>query len=394
VAQQAQSGINQQPQQQQAGSSQTGFELTQDSKEEGYYPWLGGQPDNSRSSDSRNTVRPVSDLVGRVRAVADQRGNSLLISANVHFFPQILRLIDDLDASTDQVVIEARIVEVASDLMDRLGVRWSPDGSKVFTAEDYDNSILGHATANYQRGFGGNTTINTPPMSAANMAQALTSLRSGVLDSTVSMDFLIQFLHKTTEATVLGDPQITINDNETGKLFVGQQVPTPENTQVSSVGSQSTSFKYKDVGVVLEVTPHINNSGDVQLKVHAESSTVAAGQTVLGGAVFNTRNFRTDLTARHGQTLVLGGIIQRQISDTMTKTPFLGDIPLLGWAFKKKDKVTHEVELMVFLRPKVIRNTQDAHDLLDDVSRKAPLLKNWEEENPPGKKAKTKSKEK
>jgi len=144
------------------------------------------------------------------------------------------------------------------------------------------------------------------------------------------------------------------------------------------------------VGVVLEVTPHINSSGDVQLKVHAESSTVAAGQTVLGGAVFNTRNFRTDLTAKHGQTLVLGGIIQRQISDTMTKTPLLGDIPILGWVFKKKDKVTHEVELMVFLRPKVVKTPQDVHELLKDVGRKAPLLKNWEEENPTNEKGKAK----
>jgi len=162
---------------------------------------------------------------------------------------------------------------------------------------------------------------------------------------------------------------------------VGQQVPIPQNTQISSVGSQNTAITYKDVGVVLEVTPHINNSGDVQLKIHAESSTVAAGQTVLGGAVFDTRNFRTDVTAKNGQTLVLGGIIQKQISDIDRKTPILGDIPLVGWAFKKKDKSNQMVELMVFLRTKVIHTPDAAEELLRDVDKRAPLLKKWQEKN-------------
>lgn len=372
---------SQEQQQQQGASSQTGFDLGAETKDEGYYPWLGGQPDNMRSSDSRNTIRPVSDLVGRVRAVADERSNALLISANVHFFPQVLKLIEEIDAPTDQVLIEARLVEVSSDFLDQLGVRWSPNGSQVFTADDYDNSLIANASVLYQKGFGGNTTVNAPP--PGTIAQALASLRSGVLSSSISMDFLVQFLRKTTDATVLAEPQLNIRDNETGKLFVGQEVPVPDNTQVSSVGSQNTSIKYKDVGVVLEVTPHINSSGDVELKIHAESSTVVVGETVLGGAVFDTRNFRTDLTAKNGQTLVVGGIIQKQVSDTLRKTPILGSIPGLGWAFKKKDKTTQEVELMVFLRPRIIRTPEDARELLRDVDEKAPLVKKWQEDSRP-----------
>ena len=373
------------PQQQssQSSSSRSGFDLEQETKEEGYYPWLGGQPDNLRTSEGRTAARPVSDLVGRVRAVADLRSNALLVSANVHFFPQVLKLIEDLDAPTDQVVIEARLVEVSSDFLDKLGVRWSPDGSKVFTADDFDNSLLARANSQYQKGFGGRTTVNTPGSSS--LPSVLASLRSGVLDSTISMDYLVQFLRKTTAATVLAEPQINIRDNETGRLFVGQQVPIPDNTQVSQLGGQNTSIKYKDVGVVLEVTPHINTSGDVELKIHAESSTVVPGQTVLGGALFDTRNFRTDLRAKDGQTLVLGGIIQKQVSDTLRKTPILGSIPVVGWAFKKKDKTTHEVELMVFLRPKVVRNPQEAQELLEEIERKAPLIKKWNDEAQPNK---------
>jgi general secretion pathway protein D len=369
-----------QQQQQQSPSSSSGFDLGTETKIEGYFPWLGGQPDNPRSSDT-HAVQPVSDLIGRVRAVADERSNALLISANVHFFPQVLKLISDLDAPTDQVLIEARLVEVSSDFLDALGVRWSPNGSQIFTADDYDNSLIASAVAQYQRGVGANTTVNTPSVST--VAQSLASLRSGVLSGSVNMDFMVQFLRRTVDATVLAEPQLNIRDNETGKLFVGQQVPVPENTQISSVGSQNTAITYKDVGVVLEVTPHINSAGDVELKVHAESSTVVSGQTVLGGAVFDTRNFRTDLTAKNGQTLVVGGIIQKQVSDTLRKTPVLGSIPVAKWAFNKKNKTSNEVELMVFLRPRVIRSAEDAQQVLDEVDQKAPLVKKWQEEAQP-----------
>jgi general secretion pathway protein D len=391
VTQQGQTGNNasQSPQQsQQATYSQSGFDLEQETREEGYYPWLGGQPDNVRGSDGRTAARPVSDLVGRVRTVADQRGNALLISANVHFFPQVLKLVEELDAPTDQVLIEARLVEVSTDLMDRLGVRWSPNGS-TFTADDYNNSFLLSSSGSYTKGFGGNTAnvpFNTSSASSgSSVSTIITSLRSGVVQNSISMDFLVQFLRQTTHATVMAQPQINIRDNETGRLFVGQQVPIPDNTQVSQLGGQNTSFKYKDVGVVLEVTPHINTSGDVELKVHAESSTVVPGQTVLGGAVFDSRAFKTDLTAKNGQTLVLGGIIQKQVSETLRKTPVLGDIPGLGWAFKKKDKSSQDVELMVFLRPRVVRTPEDAKALLDDVDKKAPLVKQYQDEAQPDK---------
>jgi general secretion pathway protein D len=376
---------NQNPQQQpQRTASQPAFELERATKEDGYFPWLGGQPDNPRTSDGRTVARSVSDLVGRVRAVADERSNALLISANVHFFPQVLKLIADLDAPTDQVLIEARLVEVSSDFLDKLGVRWSPDGSQVFSADDYQNSILAHSSARDVQGVGGLSAVNTPTPSISTaglpIQQSLTSLRSGVLDNTINMDFLIQFLRRTTDAQILAEPQINIRDNETGRLFVGQQIPTLTASQNAGSIGLSQNFEYKDVGVILEVTPHINNTGDVELKIHAESSVVVPSLTILGGAVFDTRNFRTDLTAKNGQTLVLGGIIQKQITDTLYKTPLLGDIPGLKWLFNKRDKSSHEVELMVFLRPKVTRTPEDAKELMNEIYEKAPNVKKWKDE--------------
>jgi type II secretion system protein D len=382
--QQNNNGLGQQQgQQQSTDTTESSFALAQDIKEEGYFPWIGGQPDSTRNGD-RNTPRPVSDLVGRVRAVADDRGNALLISANVHFFPQVLKLINQLDAPSDQVMIEARIVEVSSDYLDKLGVRYSPDGSKVFTADDYDNSLLANFSGKYSKGFGGNTIVNNPAGGAASSlapANLLAEMRSGVVESTINIDFLVQFLKKTTDATVLGEPQININDNETGRLFVGQQVPVLTAQNAPAIGGLTQSFIYKDVGVILEVTPHINSSGEVELKVHAESSAVVPGVTILGTSVFNTRNFQTDLTAKNGETLVLGGILQQQLSDTLRKTPVVGNIPGLGWLFKKKDKQTDQVELMVFLRPRVVHSEKEAEKMLEDINQRFPKVKQWEQGN-------------
>ena len=107
------------------------------------------------------------------------------------------------------------------------------------------------------------------------------------------------------------------------------------------------------------------------------------GETILGGAVINTRNFKTDLTTKNGETLVLGGIIQKQLSDTSRKTPGLGSIPGLKWLFNSKNKTSHEVELMVFLRPKVVRSPEEAKQLLEETDRKAPLVKQWQDDTQP-----------
>jgi type II secretion system protein D len=366
---------NQQQTQNQQSDAQNNFEITEQTKEEGYFPWIGGQPDNPRPNDTR-AQRPVSDLIGRVRVVPDQRSNSLLISANVHFFPQVLKLIQEIDVPTAQVMLDARIVEVSSGLLDQLGVRWGSNGTNNFTANDYDNSIIGSSAASYQSGFGGKTQVNNS--SAAAIAGAISAMRSGVVGNTINVDVLIQFLKENTGATVLAEPQLEIKDNELGKLFVGQQVPFIAGTLNTEEGGLNQSFQYKDVGVILEVQPHINEAGDVQLRIRAESSTIEAGALVLGGAVIDTDNFRTELTAKSGETLVLGGIIQKQSSDAFRKTPVLGSIPGLKWIFNKKDKSNNRVELLVFLRPKVTRTPEEARVLLEDTNKRMPLIRDWE----------------
>jgi hypothetical protein len=173
-----------------------------------------------------------------------------------------------------------------------------------------------------------------------------------------------------------------------------QQVPFIDKSQTTDQGGLNQSFQYKLVGIILEVTPRINKAGDISLRIRAESSAINQGQLVLGGAVVDTRNFRTDVTAKDGEILVLGGIIQKQMSDTLRKNALLGDIPGLGWAFKKKDKSVRNVELMVFLRPKITRTPEQARKLLQDLDKEAPLIAPWKYGGMPSPDSEKKEKEK
>lgn len=355
-----QTGDPRQQQQQQQQTQQGSFGLEQEVKEDIYFPWLGGQQENQRTTDGRSASRPVSDLVGRVRVVPDKRINSVLVTCNVHYFPQIIKLINEMDAPTAQVLIEAKIMEVSADFRDKLGVRWSPDGSRTFDASDMDNAVSIKGSAAYQKVFTGSTLAN--------------ALKSGVLESSVNLDVLVQFLRKNTDSTVLAEPQINVADNEMGKLFVGSRVPFISGSLNTEIGGRNDTFQYKDVGIILEVTPHINDSEEVALRISAESSNIRPGETLFGGAILDTRNFRTDLSVKSGETVVLGGIIQRDLVDTVRKVPGLGSIPVLGWVFKKKDKVSREVELMVFLRPWVTRTPEQAKKLREEVEKRTPLI--------------------
>ncbi len=401
VTQQNPNGAN--PQTQTAQQTQTAtppaddFSLEQVVKEDAYYSWLGGTPDvtGRNASVERSTDRPVSDLVGRVRVVPDEASSALLVTANVHLFAQVSKMIEEMDIPRAEVMIEARLVQISANYLDQIGVRYTPNGSQVFTGADYQNSLMPNVGGTYLQGVGNNTQVNNPinaggSSTAASVAQALTSLRSGVLTGSISMDFLIQFLHEKADATVISEPQITIEDNDMGKLFVGQAIPIETGNLNPATGGSSQSFTYRNVGVIVEVEPHINDAGDFACRIRTESSTLDPSQ-ILGQPVFDSAQFRTKLTAKAGETLVLGGINQKQLSDTSYKTPILGSIPGLKYLFGKRDTSSKQTELLVFLRPKVVRTQAQARQLLEEANKKMSLIQKWEQNDSESKQDKKKS---
>ncbi len=339
-----------------------GFEIDEDDTEEAFFPWLGGQGrGNNRNREGSN--RSVSDLVGQVRVVPDSRTNSLLITTAPHYFPQVRSLVQRLDVATPQVLIEARILEVKADNEDRTGVRWSPNGDQVFESDDFDDSLIATGTGSYSETFLGSMMQD--------------ALRTGVVSGNLNLDVLVQFLSRTNNTRLRASPRLNVADNERAKLFVGARIPFISQTLNTVEGGQNNSFEYRDVGITLEVTPNINANGDVDLKVRVESSQIRPGETLFGGAILDTRNYRTELAVRNNQIVVLGGIIQTEESEVIRKVPLLGDIPLLGWLFKKRDKLQRDVELLVFLKTTVTRSLEDVEQMMESERRQSPRIQNW-----------------
>ncbi|MEM7262472.1 MAG: secretin N-terminal domain-containing protein [Planctomycetota bacterium] len=342
-----------------------GFELEEDDEEDSFYPWLGGQGGNNNRGRNNRPTRTVSDLIGKVRIVPDQRTNSLMVTTAPHFIHQVRQVVATLDVPTAQVLIEAKIIEVSLDDRLRMGIRWGPNPLNL-DPDDLDNSVLGMGTA-----------INRETYIGSMMADAL---REGTVSSSIQLDALVQFLRKNTASRVRAEPRLNVADNERGKLFVGSRIPFISNTITSNEGSQNVSFDYQDVGIILEVTPNINANDEVALKIRVEASQIRPGETLFGGAIVDTRNYKTELTVKNGEVLVLGGIIQREQSDVVRKIPILGDIPLLGALFRKKDTVDREVELMVFLRPSVTRSPEEVRELMERERTKIRNIEAWERE--------------
>ena len=336
------------------GQTSMSFELEEEREDNYFFPWLGNN--QGRGPDGRAT-RQVSDVIGKVRVVPDVRTNSLVMTASPYHLPQVMKLVEQLDRATPQVLIEAKIIEVTFDDKERLGLRWSPDGASQFDSDDFDNSVLATGVGSYLETFLGQ-----------NVADAM---RTGTVTGAVDLDLLVQFLIRTTDGRVKAEPRLNIADNERGKLFVGSRVPFISGSVNTAEGGRNDTFSYIDVGVILEVTPKINANDEVSLSIRVESSQIREGETLFGGAIIDTRNFRTDMTVKSGDTLVLGGIIQRQESEVIRKLPFLGDIPLLGYFFKKRDTSARDVELMVFLRPVITRNAADVEALMKNELEKA-----------------------
>ncbi len=347
-------------------TSAEGFELDDDDEVEVFYPWLGGQSgNNNRGGRGGRVDRPVSDLIGKVRIVPDNRTNALLVTTAPHFIHQVRQVVSELDIATPQVLIEAKIIEVSLDDRDRMGIRWGPSPLNL-DPDDLDNSVVGLGSS-----------INRETYVGSMLAGAM---REGTISGAVNLDALVQFLRKSADSRVRAEPRLNVGDNERGKLFVGSRIPFIENTITTDTGGQNATFEYQDVGIILEVTPNINANDEVALKVRVEASQIRAGETLFGGAIVDTRNYKTELTVQNEEILVLGGIIQREQTDVVRKIPILGDIPILGALFRKRDTVDREVELMVFLRPIVTRSPADVRAMMKREREKIRNIELWERE--------------
>ena len=308
---------------------------------------LNNEPD--MASNAADAAPSTTGSVGEppLKIVADETKNSLLIMGNDRDYQRVLRVIRGLDVVASQVLIEAVIAEVT--LTDDLqyGVQWQLSKGGTPTAT-FSNLVTGGVAAAFP-GF--NYAIN-----AANVAATLS------------------ILNAITHVNVISTPSLMVLDNKTARLQIGDQVPITTQTATSTVTASTAivnSITMQDTGVILSVTPRINESGRVQLEIEQEvSSVVKTTSSSIDSPTIQQRRVKTTVVVNDGEVLALGGMIQDQVSKTSSQLPLLGDIPGLGAMFANKDHSVKKTELIILITPRVVRDGSENRLVTEEYRRK------------------------
>ncbi len=312
---------------------------------------------NLVSNNTGDKDAPGQNVETRIQA--DTSLNALVIKANPSTMIELKEIINELDVRRLQVLIEAAIVEVTTDFERQLG-------SELFIGDASSSSLPLGLTAP-------NSTLANILQSIATQTPAVTDLGSSPLigggrlsETATSFAFIIRALATNRDANLLSTPSITTMDNEEAKIVVGQNVPF--RTGSSLTGSQNnpfTTIQREDVGLTLEVTPHIHDGALIRLEIHQEVSEVeesslqAIGDEAAADLITSKRTIDTTVLVDNGEVIILGGLTRDKVSNNHTGVPILGKIPVLGKLFSSETKSYEKQNLLVFLRPTVLNTRSD-----------------------------------
>ncbi|MGL4351143.1 MAG: type II secretion system secretin GspD [Plesiomonas shigelloides] len=305
---------------------------------------------SSLSIDKKGSAMSAS-IGGKQLAIsADETTNALIITAQPDVMSELDQVITKLDIRRAQVLVEAIIVEIADSDGLNLGVQWNNNngGGTQFTNTGLP---LTDALAAGKDNDNGNSD------SSANLLKSFNGLAAGFYQGNWSA--LMTALATNTKSDILSTPSIVTMDNQEASFNAGKEVPTQTGSQSStSTDSIYNTIEYKTVGTKLTVTPQINEGDSVLLKIEQEVSSVGkqADGTAGLGPTFDTRTVKNMVLVKSGETVVLGGLMDTQTLEEVSKVPLLGDIPLLGYLFRSTSNTTSKRNLMVFIRPTILRD--------------------------------------
>ncbi|WP_321959449.1 type II secretion system secretin GspD [Burkholderia cenocepacia] len=298
---------------------------------------------------------------------ADSATNSLIITASDPVYRNLRSVIDQLDARRAQVYIEALIVELKSTTAGQLGIQWQVASGQFRAGTNLlakANGVAGNSIINLTAGTAGTTGGGM----AANLANVNQGLNIGWLHNMFGVQglgALLQYFAGVSDANVLSTPNLITLDNEEAKIVVGENVPIPTGSY-SNLTSGTTSnafntYDRRDVGLTLHVKPQITDGGILKLQLYTENSAVGTATTdSQAGPLFTTRSIRSTILADNGEIIVLGGLMQDSYRVANSKVPLLGDIPWIGQLFRSESKQREKTNLMVFLRPVIIADSNTA----------------------------------
>lgn len=314
---------------------------------------------------------------------ADPSTNSLIITAPEPIYRNLRSIIEKLDVRRAQVFVESLIVEVSTDKAAEFGIQFQglsgvgADGVRVIGGTNFNDpgsgsNILGAAT---------------------NLGSVGRGLNIGVIDGQVNipgigtisnLGFLARALESKANANILSTPNILTLDNEEAKIVIGQNVPFITGQFTNSGGNGATvnpfqTIERQDVGLTLRVKPQVSEGGIVKLGIFQEVSSVV-DSTNVSGIITNKRSIESNVLVETGNIIVLGGLVEDRVTGNEEKVPGLGDVPVLGQFFRYDNRRRQKTNLMVFLRPVVVRNEDQAQSI---VTNRYDYMRQLQQENQP-----------
>ena len=272
----------------------------------------------------------------------DERTNTLIVTDTPKKIELMAGVVKKLDSTTPQVLIEAKVVEVNVSDADKLGIDWSvkatASGSKRPTLFPFDSETD-------DRSF-----PDRFPSAAS------TEFSFGTLNFT-QVQAVLEFLSTKSDTNILSSPRIVTLDNQKAQIVVGTQYPIPTYTyNEEQARLQISGWEYKDIGIIFNVTPHVNSAQFVTMEIEPKITEILELVTVENTSLpkLSNESALTRVMIKDGETVVIGGLIKDKTTDTKKKMPFLGDIPIFGLLFQKSEKVVTKTDLMIFLTPHIV----------------------------------------
>jgi general secretion pathway protein D len=283
---------------------------------------------------------------------ADKDTNSLIITAGQRTMRAVNAIIDKLDIRRPQVMVQAIIAEVSVTKTADLGVNWAIDGSAT-----------GVGVGGFIAPVNGTSIIDlyndaTTPSNLASNPPSGTVLGIGKLTASgVNFAAVLQALQSDSRTNIIATPQIVTRDNQEAKMEVAQEVPflTGQYTTTNGTGSAFQTIQREEVGTILTVTPTINEGDAVLLKLQIESSSLSGSSEGAVDLVTNKNVITTSVLVKDGGTLVLGGLIQDNATNSNNSVPLLGSIPIIGELFRARNTTKSKTDFLIFLQPRILR---------------------------------------
>ncbi|WP_353162366.1 type IV pilus secretin PilQ family protein [Acinetobacter guillouiae] len=322
---------------------------------------------NSKNAQANNTTNTdslalESLLSSRGSAVADIRTNTLIINDTANNIDKVRKMIDLLDISVKQVMVEARIVRATTDFTKEMGVKWGilsqgitknndllVGGSEQTLWDLRDPDDEGKYTIDRTNGNNLNVDLGVTTAGASKIAFGLISLSDFMLDLELSA------LQSDGYGEVISTPKVMTADKQKAKVASGQQIPYQTTSTAGGTATATTSFK--DALLSLDVTPSITPEGKVQMQLNI-TSDARGGVAPNGEIILNKNEINTNVLVDNGETVVLGGIFEQENTTSQVKVPFLGDIPYLGRLFRKDAKTENKRELLIFVTPRIVNDSR------------------------------------